>query len=111
MHVDSRRHSGTLGAVSGAAIGIVRASPVAMFAAISGIQWFSLAFSYIGMSSTNKEVIVVLFCLFVNIQTIASNVVLIFLGQALENSSTTPGMARETSARRTRSWPVVLRAV
>jgi len=40
--------AGTLGAVSGAAIGIVRASPVAMFAAISGIQWFSLAFSYIG---------------------------------------------------------------
>lgn len=50
IHADSSHLSGTLGAVSGAAIGIVRASPVAMFAAISGVQWFSLAFSYIGKS-------------------------------------------------------------
>src|SRR5687768_15418034 len=40
--------SGVFGAVSGAAIGIMRSSPVTMFAAVSGIQWFSLAFSYIG---------------------------------------------------------------
>ncbi|KAJ1335451.1 hypothetical protein MN608_02188 [Microdochium nivale] len=40
--------AGTFGAVSGAAVGIMRSSPVAMFAAVSGIQWFSLAFSYIG---------------------------------------------------------------
>ncbi|KXJ94398.1 hypothetical protein Micbo1qcDRAFT_43921 [Microdochium bolleyi] len=40
--------AGVFGAVSGAAIGIMRSSPVTMFAAVSGIQWFSLAFSYIG---------------------------------------------------------------
>ncbi|KAH7037824.1 uncharacterized protein B0I36DRAFT_359464 [Microdochium trichocladiopsis] len=40
--------AGTFGAVSGAAVGIIRSSPVTMFAAITGIQWFSLAFSYVG---------------------------------------------------------------
>lgn len=34
--------------MGGAAIGIMRASPVGIFAAVTGVQWFCLASSYIG---------------------------------------------------------------